>query len=55
MPLDIDFVRQQFTQLEDQPDFVFASKSLAGQVNVTALNSEEFWGPSDHCKLEITI
>ena len=27
MPLDIDFVRQQFVQLNDQPDFVFASNA----------------------------
>ena len=37
MPLDIDFVRQQFTQLKDQPDFVFASNAggsyVCNQVN----------------------
>jgi len=27
MPLDIDFVRQQFIQLNDEPDFVFASNA----------------------------
>ena len=37
MPLDIDFVRQQFVQLNDEPDFVFASNAggsyVCNQVN----------------------
>ncbi|MEM7293396.1 MAG: aminotransferase class V-fold PLP-dependent enzyme [Pseudomonadota bacterium] len=37
MQLDIDFVRQQFAQLDDEPDFVFASNAggsyVANQVN----------------------
>lgn len=38
-----------------QLDFVFASKSLCERVQVTALNEPEFWGPSDHCRVEIEI
>ena len=37
MKLDIDFVRQQFSQLDDEPDFVFASNAggsyVCNQVN----------------------
>ncbi len=38
-----------------QLDFVFASESLAESVQVRALNEPEQWGPSDHCRIEITI
>ena len=38
-----------------QLDFVFASESLGERVRVTALNDPEQWGPSDHCRIEITI
>lgn len=36
-----------------QLDFVFASKSIADQVTVTALNHPDQWGPSDHCRIII--
>ena len=38
-----------------QLDFAFASISLAPHVQVAALNAPEQWGPSDHCRIEITI
>lgn len=39
----------------DQLDYVFASRSMAGSVEVRALNSVEEWGPSDHCRIEIEV
>ena len=38
-----------------QLDFVFASRGMAASVCVRALNEPEHWGPSDHCRLEITV
>jgi exonuclease III len=38
-----------------QLDFVFASRSLAEDVTVKALNDPEEWGPSDHCRVVIEI
>ena len=38
-----------------QLDFVFASRGLADSVSVHAINESEQWGPSDHCRLEITV
>jgi exonuclease III len=39
-----------------QLDFVFASAKLAKQlVRVTALNSPEEWGESDHCRIVIDV
>ncbi|HEY5962377.1 MAG TPA: endonuclease/exonuclease/phosphatase family protein [Polyangiaceae bacterium] len=38
-----------------QLDFVFASRDLAKQTSVRALNEVETWGPSDHCKIEIEL
>ena len=38
-----------------QLDFVFASDSMAQHTQVTARNAPEDWGPSDHCRVEITI
>lgn len=38
-----------------QLDFVFASGDLASRVDVRALNEASEWGPSDHCRIEITI
>lgn len=38
-----------------QLDFVFASNSLAEQVNVRAINEADQWGPSDHCRVEIEV
>ena len=39
---------------------VFVSSDLASRVTVTALNdpcegSDEFWGPSDHCRISIEV
>lgn len=38
-----------------QLDFVFASAELLPQIEVTALNDPEEWGPSDHCQVQIEI
>jgi endonuclease/exonuclease/phosphatase family metal-dependent hydrolase len=38
-----------------QLDFVFASQRLAKRLRVTALNSPNQWGPSDHCRVEIDL
>jgi exonuclease III len=38
-----------------QLDFVFASNALAGHVQAVALNDPEQWGPSDHCRVKITV
>ncbi len=38
-----------------QLDFVFASTSLAPRVSVRADNGPDSWGPSDHCRVIITI
>jgi len=38
-----------------QLDFVFASAGLAERVQVSALNEPLQWGPSDHCRVEISI
>ena len=34
-----------------QLDFVFASESIADSLTVRALNGEDEWGPSDHCRV----
>lgn len=38
-----------------QLDFVFASDALHKRMSVCALNTEEDWGPSDHCRILIEI
>lgn len=38
-----------------QLDYVFASESLRDRVSVTALNSADAWGPSDHCRILIDL
>ena len=38
-----------------QLDFVFASQLLAKRLRVTALNSPDQWGPSDHCRVQIDL
>lgn len=38
-----------------QLDFVFASNELRDRLHVTALNSVEQWGPSDHCRVLIEL
>jgi exonuclease III len=38
-----------------QLDFVFASNGLREQVRVSAINEPNEWGPSDHCRVSITV
>lgn len=38
-----------------QLDFVFASRALDGRITVSALNSPDEWGPSDHCRIAIEL
>jgi hypothetical protein len=38
-----------------QLDFVFASTGLAPHITTTALNAVEAWGPSDHCRVRISV
>lgn len=38
-----------------QLDFAVASQDIRGRVRVRALNGEEEWGPSDHCRLQIEV
>jgi hypothetical protein len=38
-----------------QLDFVFASNSLTEHLRVSALNGPDEWGPSDHCRVQITL
>ena len=47
--------RQKPETATRQLDFVFASKELADSVKVRAANYPEEWGPSDHCRIEITV
>ena len=47
--------RQSPETASRQLDFVFASKSIAEQVTVRALNDPAEWGPSDHCQIEIEL
>lgn len=38
-----------------QMDFVFASEDLRDRIHVRALNGNDDWGPSDHCRLMIEL
>ena len=38
-----------------QLDYVFASKSMLNSVSTRALNTEDEWGPSDHCRILIEV
>lgn len=38
-----------------QLDYVFASRSFHNEVHSRALNEPEQWGPSDHCRILITV
>ena len=38
-----------------QLDFVFASESMADSLTVRALNGENEWGPSDHCRVLVEM
>ena len=39
----------------NQLDYAFASRGFDRQVSVRAMNGIEEWGPSDHCRLMITV
>ena len=43
------------TSAQRQLDFVFASEALSERISVRALNGEEEWGPSDHCRVAIDL
>ena len=47
--------RQTPSTATRQLDFVFASRGMVDSISVRALNGVEEWGPSDHCRLEITV
>ncbi len=47
--------RQNPASADRQLDYVFASRGFHNQINVTALNSPEEWGPSDHCRLLMEV
>ena len=47
--------RQTPSTATRQLDFVFASRGIVDSISVRALNGVEEWGPSDHCRLEITV
>jgi endonuclease/exonuclease/phosphatase family metal-dependent hydrolase len=38
-----------------QVDHVFASRGFHTEVEATALNEVDEWGPSDHCRLLIEV
>ena len=47
--------RQTPATASRQLDFVFASRTLAADVKVHALNEIDEWGPSDHCRVLIEV
>jgi exonuclease III len=47
--------QQSIAEATRQLDFVFASKDIADQVRVRALNEVNEWGDSDHCRVEIKV
>ena len=47
--------QQTPAQATRQLDHVFASAAIADHVHVSALNTPGEWGPSDHCRLSITV
>jgi hypothetical protein len=47
--------RQTPASATRQLDFVFASTSIASKLQVVAKNGVEEWGPSDHCRIDITV
>ena len=38
-----------------QADYVFATENIADRVSARALNEPDEWGPSDHCRILITL
>ena len=47
--------RQTPATATNQLDYVFASQGFHEQVKARALNSPDEWGPSDHCRILITV
>lgn len=47
--------RQTPASATRQLDFVFATKSLDGCLDIRARNAPCDWGPSDHCRVEIEL
>lgn len=47
--------RQSPATASRQLDFVFASEGFADRLTVRALNAQEKWGPSDHCRVGIEL
>jgi hypothetical protein len=47
--------RQSIAEATRQLDFVFASRDIADQVRVRALNGVNEWGDSDHCRVAIEV
>lgn len=47
--------RQGIAGATRQLDFVFASRDIADQVHVRALNEPDEWGRSDHCRVLIKV
>ena len=43
--------RQTPATARNQLDYVFASRGFHESIRVSALNSVEEWGASDHCRL----
>lgn len=48
-------IKETPLEAKRQLDYAFASKGFHKQVTVRALNSPAEWGPSDHCRLKITV
>ena len=62
LPADTRNVPTYYTTGERRPqnatkqlDYVFASKGLHRRLSAQALNGVDEWGPSDHCRLVITV
>lgn len=47
--------RQTPATASRQLDFVFASETIANNVDTCALNRVDQWGSSDHCRVAITV
>lgn len=47
--------RQAPESASRQLDFVFTTTNIADRVNVRALNEVDEWGPSDHCRIVISV
>lgn len=47
--------RKEPESAQRQLDFVFASAALENRIQVSALNQESEWGPSDHCRILIEL